>query len=65
MNTELQDIRQYWAKKYPGVDVMLWENASDVKYFGKMISYESSFDLKADSIGELINLGESFLRKYK
>lgn len=63
--TELEEIKQYWAVKYPRVDVTLWVNDKGCKYQGKISSYETSLDLRADTIGELINQGESFLRKYK
>lgn len=63
--TELEEIKQYWTFKYPRVDVRLWSNDKGTKYQGKISSYETSLDLRADTIGELINQGESFLRKYK
>ena len=63
--TELEEIKKYWTCKYPRVDIRLWANEFGTKYYGQMNSYESALDLEADTIGELINQGESFLRKYK
>lgn len=62
---ELKEIREYWAKKYPGIDISLYRNQDGTKYYGKMHAYESSFDINADTIGELISQGESFLRRMK
>ena len=61
--TELKEIRDYWTKKYPTVDVTLWSNSGNGKYFGKMSAYDSAIDLIADTVGELISQGENFLRK--
>lgn len=63
--TELQDIRDYWASKYPHVFISLWSNDDKTKYFGKMMCPERSVDLHADSIGSLITVGEDFLRRVK
>jgi len=49
--------------KYPRVTITLYPKHDDGKYRGKMITHNESFDLQADTIGELINQGESFLRK--
>ncbi len=62
-STELREIREYWANKYPNVDVTLYTNEDGTKYLGKMITSNCSFDLHADTIGDLISQGESFLRK--
>jgi len=61
---ELKEINQYWNKKYPHIQITLWENAQNNKYFGQMITASSSMNLEANTIGDLINQGESFLRKY-
>lgn len=61
--TELQEIKDYWTKKYPHVSITLYPNHDDGKYRGKMMTHNASFDLQADTIGELISQGESFLRK--
>lgn len=61
--TELKDLRTYWMKKYPTINVTLYSNEDGTKYFGKMMACNSSLDLQADTIGELISQGESFLRK--
>lgn len=63
--TELLDIREYWLSKYPNVFISLWANEDKTKYFGKMMTGESSVDLHAESIGSLITVGEDFLRKVK
>lgn len=65
MTTELQDINDYWTKKYPHISITLYPTHDDGKYRGKMMSANESFDLQADTIGELISQGESFLRKVK
>jgi len=61
--TELQEIKDFWMGKYPRVTITLYPKHDDGKYRGKMITHNESFDLQADTIGELINQGESFLRK--
>lgn len=61
--TELQEIRDYWNKKYPNIDITLYPRPDDGKYRGRMTSHNSSFDLEADTVGELISQGESFLRQ--
>lgn len=60
--TDLQQIKDYWNKKYPNIYVSLYSNEAGNKYFGKMIASESSLNLNADTIGELITQGENFLR---
>jgi hypothetical protein len=64
-STELQEIKDYWTKKYPHVAITLYPKYDDSKYRGKMMTHNESFDLQADTIGELISQGESFLRKVK
>jgi len=61
--TELQDIREYWINKYPNVTITLYPQSDNGKYCGLMLTHNCSFDLQADTIGELISQGESFLRK--
>lgn len=63
--TELEEIRDYWMAKYPHVTIMLYPRAENGKYGGKMMTHSSTFDLQADTIGDLINQGESFLRKVR
>ena len=60
---ELQEIKDYWEKKYPNIYITLYANEDGVKFFGKMMAHDCSLDLHADTIGELISQGESFLRK--
>lgn len=64
-DTELQGIRDTWSEKYPDVFITLWCNEDRTKYFGKMMTVESSVDLSADSVGSLIEHGENFLRRIK
>ncbi len=59
---ELQNIKNYWTKKYPTVDVALWTNEFGTKFYGRMSSYDRGVDLSADTLGELISKGEAFLR---
>ncbi len=61
--TELQEIKDYWMKKYPYVAITLYPSQSDGKYRGKMMTNNDSYDIQADTIGELISQGEIFLRK--
>lgn len=60
---DLKEIKDYWSKKYPNVLVNLWSNEYLTKFFGRMTASNESIDLNADSIGDLISQGESFLRK--
>jgi hypothetical protein len=61
--TDFQEIKEYWTNKYPNVAITLYPTHGDGKYRGKMMTHNESFDLQADTIGELISQGESFLRK--
>ncbi len=61
--TELQEIKDYWMKKYPHVTITLYPRHDDGIYRGKMMTHNDSYDLNADTIGELISQGESFLRQ--
>lgn len=61
--TELQEIKDYWSKKYPNIYITLYSNEDGTKLYGKMMAHDCSFDLHADTIGELISQGEVFLRK--
>ena len=60
---ELQEIKDYWAMKYPHIFISLSANEDGTKYYGRMMRNDISIELQADSIGELIGQGESFLRK--
>jgi hypothetical protein len=64
ISSDLKDIKIYWSKKYPTVDVLLYSNEEENKFFGKMIAHNVTFNLQADTVGELINQGESFLRNF-
>jgi hypothetical protein len=61
--TELMEIKEYWNKKYPNVIITLFPTQDGNKFFGKMTGATDTVDLSADTIGELINQGEAFLRK--
>jgi hypothetical protein len=63
--TELIDLMEYWTKKYPNIHVSIYPHTEGQKYFGRMTTHSTSFDLSADTIGELISQGESFLRTVK
>lgn len=62
--TELEEIQSYWKTKYPNIDVVLFPR-QDGGYSGKMMTHNTNFNLWADTIGELISLGEGFLRTVK
>lgn len=59
---DIKELQDYWRKKYPLIDTMLWEDKERGIYFGKLRSFGSSTDLREDSIGKLISAGEIFLR---
>jgi hypothetical protein len=61
--TDLKQIKDYWNNKYPQVQVILWSDAEQDKYFGKMMAHNRNLDIEACTVGELINKGEFFLRK--
>lgn len=61
--TELEEIKSYWIKKYPMVEIRLWGNEDQSRFFGQMINAHESHLFESSTIGELINLGEQFLRK--
>lgn len=60
--TELDRIKGYWTKKYPSIDVRLWSHPDNSKYYGQIINYDNTENFNANTIGELINLGENYLR---
>jgi aspartyl/asparaginyl-tRNA synthetase len=62
---DLEDIKKYWEKKYPQITITFYPMHDDGKYRGKMRTPNESFDLLADTIGEIIGQGESFLRRIK
>ena len=62
---ELEELRVYWANKYPNVDICFYPVTGDDRYRGRMTAHNGSFDLEASTIGELISQGEIFLRAYK
>lgn len=64
-STELQEIKDYWLKKYPTVSITFYPKHEHGKYCGKMMTHNDSLDLQADTVGEFISQGESFLRKVK
>lgn len=62
---ELDEIKDYWSRKYPNVLVTLWSSNDGEHFYGKMMYRGSMADIKADSIGNLISQGEIFLRNNK
>lgn len=62
--TDLKEIKDYWNKKYPTILVTLWSDEEANKYFGKMVTHNTTVDLRANTVGELINQGEFFLRRF-
>ncbi len=60
---DIEEIKEYWAKKYPDVFVSLWSNHDSTKYFGLMRGIEKTVDLEATTLGDLISQGEAFLRQ--
>jgi hypothetical protein len=61
--TDLQEIKDYWNKKYPHVEISIYKTYEGDRYFGRMMKATASVFLNASSIGDLINQGENFLRK--
>ncbi len=62
-NTDLEEIRSYWQRKYPNISIILYPNDNGIKYCGRMMTSSSAVDLQANTIGDLINQGENFLRQ--
>lgn len=60
---ELQELKDYWSKKYPHIAITFYPRIDNGKYYGKMMTRDDNFDLNADTIGELISQGERFLRR--
>jgi len=65
MWTELKKIEDYWSNKYPNVDIRLWSNEYETKYYGQVMLASTNLNFEADTIGRLINLGEDILRMNK
>jgi hypothetical protein len=59
---ELQELQEFWDKKYPHIFFTLWEDPTNERYLGKIRMQNSCQDLSASSIGELISQGEAYLR---
>ncbi len=62
IEVELQEIKDYWSKKYPEIEIILANSYENGKYLGRMIAPNCSVDLSANNIDELIRQGEDFLR---
>ncbi len=62
-SNEIDELKEYWTGKYPHISIIFYPRTEQGKYCGRMMTHNDSFDLQADTIGELINQGESFLRK--
>lgn len=60
---DIQEIKDYWKKKYPNIFIRLWANEDNDRYFGLMSSHNDHVDIDASTLGDLIAQGESFLRK--
>ena len=65
VTTELQQINEHWAEKYPDVTIRFWTNAKGTKHHCQMYAGDRCINFWADTVGELINLGEKFLRESK
>lgn len=59
---ELNQIMDYWKKKYPNIFINVCETENKNKYFCVMRSPDKSADISVNTIGELIRHGEEFLR---
>ncbi len=62
IEVELQEIKDYWATKYPAVEIILAPSYENGRYIGRMMTSNCSLDLSAATIDELIRQGEDFLR---
>ena len=65
VSTELEEIKAYWSKKYPVIDIRLWANEDYSMFFCQMDSSFGNEHFRSETIGQLINLGEQFLRRVK
>jgi len=61
---DLKEIKAYWNKKYPHIVISLFGDENS-KFFGKMMAHADSIQLNANTLGELISQGETFLRRVK
>jgi predicted RNA-binding protein (virulence factor B family) len=60
---ELQELREYWEKKYPRLNIKLYSDDEGTRFYGMMRSRDFWAEIRAHSMGELISQGEDFLRK--
>ncbi len=63
--TDLEELKDYWAEKYPHMTINLWQHQDSGKFHGLMYMDSLNANLCANTIGELISQGEVFLRKMK
>jgi hypothetical protein len=61
--TELKEIKDRWEAKYPLINFSLWTNEEQTKLFGQISNSNGVTQFKADTVSELINLGEEILRE--
>jgi hypothetical protein len=64
-NKEVAQLKEYWGKKYPHVNLILWANDEGNRFVCKMSSASKSLDVSCETLGELISKGEEFLRGAK
>lgn len=62
---DIKDLKTYWTKKYPQVDVNIWDRYDKDGYVGSISHNGERADISADTLGQLIIKGEDFLRKVK
>jgi len=60
---EMKEIQQYWKNKYPNIEVVLYSNSDYTRYFGKIMTHNSTLEFHSDTLGDLISQGEILLRK--
>lgn len=62
---DLIEIKTYWNKKYPHINVKLYDDGKGTEFFGNIVHAGESINLSANTIGELIAQGENFIRRRK
>ena len=60
--TELNQIKEIWVKRYPDLSITLRQFETEGRILGILIRNGNSQDISANTISELINNGEKFLR---
>lgn len=59
---DIMEVKEHWEEKYPDMVVSLWDTSGEPPYVGMMIKDGRRGELRAETIRDLIQQGEDFIR---